>query len=134
METKNTLFSNRPSCVSEDSQLILICLLTPVILACFLGLVFCYIGSIVRKGKLYFSRWTKTWQFLLHLYCQHCAEKHLAEIWRKYPDKLPKEKSMNLFYNWDQLGRNQIDIDILGCLVSYKPGKVVNNKMRNWFY
>ena len=70
----------------------------------------------------------------LHLYCQHCKEKHLDEIWKKYLDKLPKEKSItNLFYNWNQPGRNHIDIDNLGCLVSYNPGKVVNNKMKKLF-
>ena len=85
---------------------------------------------IVRKGKLYFLDELKRGSFL-HLYCQHCEEKHLAEIWKKYPDKLPKENSiMNLFYNWDQLGRNHVDIDILGCLVPYKPGKVANNEMK----
>ena len=38
---------------------------------------------------------------------------------------------MKLFYNWDQLGRNHVDIDIPGSLVPYKPGKVVNNKMKS---
>ena len=71
----------------------------------------------------------------LHLYCQHCEQKHFADILKKYPDKLPKEKSItNRFYNWDQLRRNHVDIDIPGCLVPYKPGKIVNNKMKNWFY
>ena len=63
------------------------------------------------------------------------VKKNMAEIWKKYPNKLLKQESiMNLFYNWDQLGRNHGDIDICGCLVPYKPGKVVNNEIRSWFY
>ena len=58
----------------------------------------------------------------------------MDEIWKKYLDKLPKKKSItNLFYGCDQLGRNHVDIDILGCLVPYNPRKVVNNRMKSWF-
>ena len=53
----------------------------------------------------------------------------------KKTDKLPKEKSItNLFYKWDQLERRHVDIGILECLDPYKPGKVVDNKMKSWFY
>ena len=67
----------------------------------------------------------------LHLYCQQVEEKYLAEIRKKYPDKLLKEKSiMNLFSNWDQLERNHVDVDILGCLVPYKPVMLLIIKWR----
>ena len=99
-----------------------------------LGLVFGYIGSLLEKVR-YISLDEPKHDSFLHLHCQHYEEKHLVEIWKKYPDKLPKEKSItNPFYNWDQLGRNHVDVDILGCLVPYKPGKIVNNKMKSWFY
>ena len=112
----------------------MICLFAPAIFACLSGLVFGYICSLWEKVSYISLDELKSDSFL-HLYCQHCEEKHLAEIWKKYPDKLPIEKSItNLFYNWDQLGRNHADIDILGCLVPYKPDKVVNNKMKSWFY
>ena len=83
----------------------------------FFGFHFWLYGFIVRKDKLISLDELKR-DNLLHLYCQHCEEKHLAQIWKKYPDKLPKEKSItNLFYNWDQLRRNHVDRDILGCLL-----------------
>ena len=82
----------------------------------------CTFLFLILSSKFYSSDEVQKHTFT-HLYCKICEDRQLPDIWKKHSEKLPRNIDIvDLFYNWDSLGRSHLDIDILGCLIPHKPG------------